>query len=85
MREQEVRDQVVRAEEESARDNSYKISKKELLKMYQINIEFLSVGCVIRVGCESIAFESLEDAIAELHRYVDNPEESIAKWRKLLG
>jgi hypothetical protein len=74
-----------RAEEESAKDYSYKPSKKELLKNYQINIEFLSVGCIIRVGCESIAFESLEDAMAELHRYVDNPEESIAKWRKLLG
>jgi hypothetical protein len=81
----EVRDQDVRAEEESAKDYSYKPSKKELLKNYQINIEFLSVGCIIRVGCESIAFESLEDAMAELHRYVDNPEESIAKWRKLLG
>lgn len=74
-----------RAEEESAKGNSYKPSKKELLKNYQVNIEFLSVGCIIRVGCESIAFESLEDAMAELHRYVDNPEESIAKWRKLLG
>ena len=81
----EVRDQDVRAEEVSVKDYSYKPSKKELLKQYPINIEFLSVGCVIRVGCESIAFESLEDAMAELHRYVDNPEESIAKWRKLLG
>jgi ethanolamine utilization cobalamin adenosyltransferase len=81
----EVRDQDVRAEEGSAKDYSYKPSKKELLKNYQINIEFLSVGCIIRVGCESIAFESLEDAMSELHRYVDNPEQSIAKWRKLLG
>jgi hypothetical protein len=81
----EVRDQDVRPEEESAKDNPYKPSKKELLKEYKIVIEFLSVGCIIRVGCESIAFKSLEDAMAELHRYVDNPEESIAKWRKLLG
>ncbi len=85
MREQEVRDQDLGAEEVSAKNDNYKISKKQLLKQYQINIEFLSVGCIIRIGCETIAFESLENAMAELNAYVINPDESITKWRKLLG
>jgi hypothetical protein len=80
-----MREQEVRAEEVSAKNDNYKISKKQLLKQYQINIEFLSVGCIIRIGCETIAFESLENAMAELNAYVINPDESITKWRKLLG
>lgn len=75
-----------RLEEEPVRDNSsYKPSKQELLKNYVINIEFLSIGCVVRVGCASIPFESVGSAMTELNAYVNNPEESITKWRKLLG
>ena len=50
-------------------------NKQQLLSRYSIRIEFLSRGCVVNIGCKSIPFEKVEDAITEINRYVNNPEE----------
>jgi hypothetical protein len=60
-------------------------SKLELLQRHEIVIQFMSVGCLIRIGCKSIPFESVEDAMKELNAYVNNPHESIKKWEKIFG
>jgi hypothetical protein len=60
-------------------------SKLELLQRHEIVLQFMSVGCVIRIGCKSIPFESVEDAMKELNAYVNNPHESIKKWEKIFG
>ena len=57
---------------------------RDTLREYQVNIEFLSRGCIVRVGCKAIAFESVEIAMAELNRYVTNPYEVQREWRKIL-
>ena len=49
--------------------------KQELLSRYSIKIDFLSRGCVVNIGCKNIPFEKVEDAITEINRYVNNPEE----------
>ena len=50
-------------------------NKQQLLSRYSIKIDFLSRGCVVNIGCKNIPFEKVEDAIAEINRYVNNPEE----------
>lgn len=62
----------------------YKPSNREILKNYQINIEFLDRGCLVRIGCKSIAFESVEKAMIEINQYVANPYEMEKNWRKIL-
>lgn len=57
-------------------------SKQEILQQYEVRIQFLSVGCIVNVGCKSIAFNSVNEAMKELNDYVENPRESSDKWYK---
>jgi hypothetical protein len=65
--------------------HEYIPTRTELLQRHEIVLQFMSVGCVIRIGCKSIPFESVEDAMKELNAYVNNPHESIKKWEKIFG
>ena len=60
-------------------------SKTELLQRHEIVLQFMSVGCLVRIGCKSIPFESVEDAMKEVNEYVNNPHKSTKKWEKILG
>ena len=60
-------------------------SRTELLQRHEIVIQFMSVGCVIRIGCKSIPFESVNEAMKELNEYVNNPRKSTKKWEKVFG
>ena len=62
----------------------YTPSKTEALREYEINIRFLSRGCVVRVGCKEIAFSDNEEAITELNKYFNAPYETQKSWRKIL-
>ena len=42
-------------------------------KIHDIEIKFFDRGCVVRVGCKSFAFKSVEEAIAELTAYIKDP------------
>lgn len=63
----------------------YKRSKQSLLREYEITIRFLSVGCVVRVGCKEIAFEDLNRAMEEVNDYVRDPHTSIDRWNKIFN
>ena len=60
---------------ETRTERKYGSTKQQLLSRYSIRIEFLSKGCVVNIGCKNIPFEKVEDAITEINRYVNNPEE----------
>jgi hypothetical protein len=60
-------------------------SKQEALSRYEINIQFMSRGCVIRVGCKTIPFSSTEEAIAELQKYFEYPYDTQERWSKQLS
>ena len=62
----------------------YRPSNKEALREYELNIRFLSRGCIVRVGCKEIAFEDHTNAMAAINAYVNNPWEEQKKWRKIL-
>jgi hypothetical protein len=61
----------------------YKPNKQQILRDYQIGIRFLSVGCVINVGCKEIPFTNVGDAMEELNKYVSNPYEEGKRWNKI--
>lgn len=50
------------------------------LKNWDVEIKFFDRGCVVRVGCRSFAFESIEQAMAELIAYTKDPIGLSKKW-----
>lgn len=62
----------------------YRPSKQQALQEYEITVRFLSRGCIVNVGCKSIAFETVESAMKEINEYVSNPWETQKRWRNLL-
>ena len=57
--------------------------KQELLREYEIRLRFLSVGCVVGVGCKEIPFRDIKEAMDYLNKYVENPFEEGMKWREI--
>lgn len=47
--------------------------KLDILKRWEIGIITLDRGCIVKVGCKSIAFVSIEAAYKEIGRYLENP------------
>lgn len=64
--------------------SEYVPSKQEALQYHRIEIEFMSRGGAVSVGCKRIPFETTESMIAELQEYFNNPYETQEKWRKIL-
>jgi hypothetical protein len=50
------------------------------LKNWDIEIKFFDRGCVVKVGCKSFAFQSVEEAMAELTAYTKDPIEVGKKY-----
>jgi len=70
--------------EKVAEPKEWRPSNNEALREFEINIRFLSRGCVVRVGCKEIAFEDHTNAMAAINNYVANPWDEQQKWRKIL-
>jgi hypothetical protein len=64
-------------------DREWTPTRAELLREYAIQIEFLSVGCLIKVGCKTIPFTTIAEGMAELNAYVGNPVNTKQKWEKI--
>jgi hypothetical protein len=64
-------------------ETEYKPKKQELLREYEIRLRFLSVGCVVSVGCKEIPFRSIKEAMVCVNDYVNNPCEESKKWIEL--
>jgi hypothetical protein len=78
-----MRDNVVVSKSDVEPQQEYKPSNQQALQEYEINIRFLSRGCIVQVGCKSIAFETIESAMKEVNEYVTNTYETQQKWKKL--
>ena len=70
--------------ESRLKEEEYRPSNQQLLQEYEIRLQFLSRGCVVHVGCKSIAFETIESAMKEVNEYVNNTYEVQKKWRTIL-
>jgi hypothetical protein len=55
-------------------------TKQQALARYNIEIKFLSKGCIVTVGCKQIAFSNTDDAINALTEYFSDPNEAYKKW-----
>ena len=72
-------------EPEMEQPKEWRPSHGEALREFEINIRYLSRGCVVRVGCKEIAFEDVASAITAINAYVANPWDEQQKWRKILN
>jgi hypothetical protein len=61
------------------------MSTQDYLRQYNIQIKFLSRGCVITIGCKEIPFSDVTEAITCLSRYVSNPKEEAESWKIIIG
>jgi|688.fasta_scaffold68091_9 hypothetical protein len=70
---------------EQPQEKEYRPSKSEMLTNYEIHIKFLNRGCVVQVGCKSIAFTDINEAMTEINEYVTGDTWEVQKkWYKLL-
>jgi hypothetical protein len=61
----------------------YKPRKQDILREYEIRLRFLSVGCVVSVGCKEIPFRKVTEAMEELNKYVNDPYEEGKRWNEI--
>ncbi len=59
-------------------------SNKELLKGWDLSIEHLDHGVIVRIGCKRLAFSSAEEATAEVTMWMTDPKSALKKWFKKL-
>lgn len=52
------------------------------LREYEVCIRFLSIGCVISVGCKQVPFSTVEDGMKALADYINNPYETKKVWEE---
>lgn len=57
------------------------LTKQQLLEQYEIRIQFLSKGCIVNVGCKSLAFDDVDKAVAAIKHYVEDPQNVGDYWR----
>ena len=57
------------------------LTDQQVLKEYEIRIQFLDRGCIVNVGCKAVAFSNVKLAIEAVTEYVDNPKKVSKKWR----
>jgi hypothetical protein len=61
------------------------MTQNEALRQHHIVIEFLHRGCIVRVGCKSIAFESNNEAIRKIQQYASDPIGMQKTWKDILN
>ena len=59
-----------------------KMTKSELLREYEVKFNFLNSGCTIKIGCKTIAFTTVKEAMTAFNEYVNDPEIARTKWFK---
>lgn len=67
---------------EQCNTEGYRPSRQEILREYNVSIRFLTIGCVIDVGCKSIPFSTIEEGMNALNEYVKNPNSSRKYWKE---
>ena len=80
----EVDQGTMRGERVSMDENmkEYKPSRNEYLRENEVRIRFLTLGCIIEVGCKSIPFTTVREGMEALIKYVANPHEIRKIWNE---
>ena len=80
VQEQACRDYSVDAPD--SRNKAWKPSRNECLREHEVRIRFLTLGCVIEVGCKSIPFTTVNEGMEALNEYVAKLYEMSGIWNK---
>ena len=66
----------------SYEDSVALLTDQQVLREYEIRIQFLDMGCIVNVGCKAIAFNNTYEAIEKVKEYILNPKKVQCIWRK---
>jgi hypothetical protein len=61
---------------------SYQPSRQECLRDYEVRIRFLTLGCIVSVGCKEIPFPTVKEGMKALNDYIANPYETRKIWEE---
>ena len=67
---------------EECKTSEYRPSRQECLRDWEVKIKFLTLGCVISVGCKEIPFTTIKEGMEALNQYVAKPYETRQIWEK---
>lgn len=73
---------VEEPESELRLPKEWKPSRQECLREYEVKIRFLTLGCIISVGCREVPFTTLKEGMEALYEYVARPYEVRQIWEK---
>ena len=82
---QPVHEQVCRdysVDAPDSRNKEWKPSRSECLREHEVGIRFLTLGCIIQVGCKSIPFATVREGMEALNEYVAKPYEMVRIWEE---
>ena len=63
-------------------EEQWKPSRQECLKEFEVKIRFLTLGCIVSVGCKEIPFTTIKEGMEALNQYVAKPYETRQIWEK---
>ena len=63
-------------------EEQWKPSRQECLRDYEVKIRFLTLGCIVSVGCKEIPFTTIKEGMEALNQYVAKPWETRQIWEK---
>lgn len=66
-------------------ETEWKPLKQDILREFEIRIKFLTIGCVIAVGCKEIPFTTIKEGMLALNEYINNPYETRQIWEKIFN
>ena len=81
----EPMDERISNQPEEAEMPKLRRTKQDLLREYEIKLSFLNKGCIVKIGCKSIAFETNEKAVKEITRYVNDPIKVYDEWMRVFN
>jgi hypothetical protein len=63
-------------------EEEWKPSRQECLRDHEVRIRFLTLGCIVSVGCKEIPFTTIKEGMEALNQYVAKPYEVRQIWEK---
>lgn len=57
-----------------------KESKKALLQKWDVTIEHLDYGCIVKIGCKRLAFSTGEQAMGAVNEWQKDPHKELKRW-----
>ena len=71
-----------RLDEACSSPKEWKPSRQECLRDHEVRIRFLTLGCIVSVGCKEIPFTTIKEGMLALNEYVARPYETRQIWEK---